>query len=205
MVEKFFLSAGANKLLNDVWTASSSRAAQALSQTLSKETVVNSCLTKLANMKDIPDLLNPNNSSIAIVSVPIQNDLIGTIFVASEQNSMLAISDMLLKREIGSSNQLDKQNLSVIQELGATMAGFMVEGFIKLFDDKISLKKPNIGVNEYRILEGSALGKVYQYNIKVLLFETVFSIKGTGFGGRVITVFDSVATSKIFEKILKNI
>ncbi|MBR9678906.1 MAG: hypothetical protein GON13_01435 [Nanoarchaeota archaeon] len=205
MVNNFTLSDGANKLLNDVWSASSSRAVQALSQTLSKDAFVKSSKTKLSNMKEIPSLLNPNNSSITVVSIPIQNDLVGTIFLVFEQSSVLAFSDMLLKHEIGSAQQLDNQNMSVIRELGNTMAGFFVEGFIKLFDDKIILKKPKIGVNEYRILEGSALGNVYQYDIDVLLFETNFLIKGTGFSGRLLTVFDSVATSKIFEKILKNV
>jgi chemotaxis protein CheC len=203
--ETFELSAGAKRLLNDVWSTTSHRSIQALSKTLNKNVTLKSTQTRVGTLKEIPKLLNPDQLAIAVVTVRIKGIINGVIFVFAEQKDMIAFADILLRKKIGTSKNLDETNISVIKELGNLLSGYYAEDFIKLIEASISLQKPDFGFNEYRAIEKTGLGKVYAQEINVLMFESEFTLEVEGFKARVLVVFNEKSSANIYYEVLKKI
>jgi chemotaxis protein CheC len=201
----FELSQGAKKLLNDVWSTSSYHSMQALSETLNKAVILKFSQTRVGSLKEIPHLLNPNKSAIAVITVKLKGNIRGVIFVFAEQKDMLAFADILLRKEIGTSKNLDETNISVIKELGNLLSGYYAEGFINLIEASVLIQRPDFGFNEYRVIEKTGFGNIYHQEIGVLMFESEFLLKVEGFGVKVLVVFNEKSSTNIYDEVLKKV
>ena len=202
MVQQF--SEGVVKLLSDVWDNSSYNTVQALSDTLRKSVKLNESTVVLKNLRGLPDLINPANSNVAVVVIQLKGEFKGTLIISAKDVDMMQFADILLRKPIGYSKNLNEENLSVIGELGNLLGGFYLEGFMELFGKKIKLDKPEIFFNENRVIEHSGLGNVYLQDIKVLLFQASLSIN-LGAACNVLLIFQEDSLNQIFNAVLQKI
>ncbi len=193
------------KFLGNLWESISYNTMLALSQTLGKNVSLSDSKALLDDMENVPHLLNPNNSSVAVVIVPIKGAK-GVIFFSSDQNSMLKLGDLLLHIPLGSSKGFNSNNMSSIKELGNILAGYYAEGFLKLMDmASFKIEQPSLIVNEYRAIENSGLGNVYKNKYKVLLFNLEFSVTEITVKARMLLVFRQDLAERIYESIIKKV
>lgn len=205
MPERFVLTEGAKKLLGDVWSASSYRSIQALASTLGSAVILKSSETRMGILKEIPSLLNPAQSAVTVVTIKLKGTVSGVIFVFANQSDMLGFADMLLHKAVGTSKNLDDSNISVIKELGNILSGYYVEAFIKMIGSDVKMSIPEIGFNEFRVIEKTGFGNVYQDDINVLMFESEFCIRNEGFIARVLVVFNELSSNNIYNSILSKV
>ena len=109
--------------LKEVGYIGAGHAASALSKLIGQRIDVNVSVAAPVSLTQLPEAVGGREESVAGVYLPVTGDLEGAVLLVFPQRSVLALADMLMKREVGAATRLSEMDQSAIKEVGNILSG----------------------------------------------------------------------------------
>ncbi len=182
--------------LDEMWSACSSGAIQALVGTLGRDVQLTSQYVGSMLLNDVPAFVNKDGSENLMIYLKLSGVVKGVVALSAAPSSILALTDLLLHKEIGTFKTLDDKNFSVVNELLNIMTGYYVDALVARISGKINMREPTSSVNPYKAIDDFGLGETFN-EIKVLVFENKFVIPDIQVTGKTFLILSEKALKKL--------
>jgi len=109
--------------LREIGHMGAQHAATALS-TMIGQTVNSKLLAaRMLSLDDLPELVGDRETMVSGIYLPVTGDLSGSLLMVFPQKSAFILVDILLKKKLGSTKELDEMSKSALSEAGNILAG----------------------------------------------------------------------------------
>ncbi len=182
--------------LDEMWSACSSGAIQALVGTLGRDVQLTSQYVGSMLLNDVPAFVNKDGSENLMIYLKLSGVVKGVVALSAAPSNILALADLLLHKEIGTFKTLDEQNFSVVNELLNIMTGYYTDAIVARISGRITTHEPTSSVNPYKAIDDFGLGETFN-EIKVLVFENKFMIPDVQVTGKTFLILSEKALKKL--------
>ena len=109
--------------LREVGHMGAQYAATALSKMVGETVNANLLAARMTSLADLPELVGDRETLVGGIYLPVTGDLSGSLLMAFPQKSAFTLVDMLLKKKLGTTKELDEMGKSALGEAGNILAG----------------------------------------------------------------------------------
>lgn len=186
--------------LKEVGNIGAGHGATALSQMLGKKIKITVPQATILPLGDVPNLVGDPQTLVAGLCLTILGDATGKIFLLFPRKSALHLADLLLKKELGSSQILDELGHSAIKEAGNILTGAYLSALNEFLGMLLLMSVPTLVFDMAGALL-TTLSQGMEKTSKVIVIETQFIDDTQVVGGYFILVPDPVSLQAIFQAI----
>ena len=109
--------------LREVGHIGAQHAGTALSKMIGQTVKVNLLKATLTSLDGLPKLVGDRETLVSGVYLPVTGDLSGSLLMIFPEKSAFLLVDVLLKKELGTTRELDEMDRSALSEAGNILAG----------------------------------------------------------------------------------
>jgi len=109
--------------LREVGHTGAQHAATALSQMIGQTVKAKLLAAKMSSLADLPELVGDKETLVSGIYLPITGDISGSLLMVFPQRSAFTLVDVLLKKKLGTTKELDEMDKSALAEAGNILAG----------------------------------------------------------------------------------
>lgn len=130
--------------LREVGYIGASHAAKALSKMIGETVCVDLLVATISPLTELPETVGDKETLVAGVYLPITGDVEGSVLMVFPRESALLLVDLLLKRERGTTKDLDEMDQSALKEVGNILAGNCLTALYGLLGMKLTEHVPDL-------------------------------------------------------------
>jgi len=109
--------------LREVGHIGAQHAGTALSKMIGQTVKVKLLAATMTSLDDLPKLVGDKESLVSGIYLPVTGDLSGSLLIVFPQKSAFILVDVLMKKEPGTTKELDEMDQSALSEAGNILAG----------------------------------------------------------------------------------
>ncbi len=155
------------------------RAGNALKELVKRNILVNLSKIRILPLEEVPDLIEEQKTVVNCAYVHFSGILTGSVLVYFPQSSALILSDLLLERRIGDTQEIYEFEQSALKEVGNILTNIFVDVIAKIVGVKILPSVPYLARDMLGAIVDSILVDYAQSGMYVLFMDTNFDLPGT--------------------------
>lgn len=109
--------------LREVGHVGAQHAATALSKMIGQTAKAKLLAARMTSLADLPELIGDRETIVSGIYLPLTGDLSGSLLMVFPQKSAFTLVDLMFKRKVGTTKELDKMDKSALSEAGNILAG----------------------------------------------------------------------------------
>ena len=109
--------------LREIGHIGAQHAASALSKMIGQTVKAKLLAARMTSLDDLPKLVGDRETMVSGIYLPVTGDISGSLLMAFPQESAFILADMLFKKKLGTTKELDEMGKSALGEAGNILAG----------------------------------------------------------------------------------
>lgn len=109
--------------LREVGHIGAQHAGKALSKMIGQSVEVNLLKATMTSLDELPKLIGDKETLVSGIYLPVTGDLSGSLLMIFPEKSAFTLVEVLLKKELGTTKELDEMDNSALSEAGNILAG----------------------------------------------------------------------------------
>jgi chemotaxis protein CheC len=110
--------------LREVGHMGAQHAATALSKMIEQTVNAKLLAARMTSLADLPTLVGDRETMVSGIYLPVTGDLSGSLLMVFPQKSAFLLVDIMFKKKIGTTKELDEMDKSALAEAGNILAGY---------------------------------------------------------------------------------
>ncbi|MHC1750506.1 MAG: chemotaxis protein CheC [Cellulosilyticaceae bacterium] len=184
-------------MLTEVGNIGAGNAVTALGKLLGKTVDMSIAKVRIEDIQELGNVLGDEEKYIAAMLIEVSGDVSGMLILALETESAKNLVNLLLQRTLGSAENFEELDLSVLCETGNILAGSYLSALGALLELEMTPSVPQMAVDmAASILSFPAIEFTMGDN-SMLFIETKFTDREQLLNGTYILVLDNESFDKI--------
>jgi len=175
--------------LQEINQQAASKASCALSKLTDREVSIGVSKTEIKKVEDLSPILDPEEI-IAGVYLPVTGDVKGASLLLFPKETAFTLSDLLNRREPGTTRKLTPLDESALKEVGNIISGNYFTVLSNELQVKIIEHIPSFSFDMFGAIVNQIIAKFAQGAEKVLVIEIEFIFKPRTLKGYFLLLFD---------------
>jgi len=109
--------------LREVGHIGAQHAATALSKMIGQTVKAKLLVARMTSLDDLPELVGNRETMVSGIYLPVTGDISGSVLMVFPRKSAFILVDMLFKKKLGTTTELDEMSKSALSEAGNILAG----------------------------------------------------------------------------------
>ncbi len=175
--------------LQEVNEQATVNASEALSKLIDRQVEVEISKTEVKRVEDLSPLVGPEEM-VAGIYLPVTGDISGAALLIFPKETAFALSDLLVKREPGTTHKLTELDKSALKEVGNIISGNYLTVLANVLQIKIIEHIPNFSFDMFGAIVSQIITDFAQKTDKALVIEIEFTFKPETFKGYFLLLFE---------------
>lgn len=175
--------------LQEVNEQAAVNASEALSELIDRQVEVEICRTEIKKVEDLSPLIGPEEM-VAGIYLPVTGDINGAALLIFPKETAFVLSDLLVKREPGTTHELTELDKSALKEVGNIISGNYLTVLANVLQIKIVEHIPNFSFDMFGAIVSQIIADFAQKTEKALVIEIEFAFKPETFKGYFLLLFE---------------
>ncbi|MBU0571412.1 MAG: chemotaxis protein CheC [Candidatus Omnitrophica bacterium] len=172
------------KMINE----SARAASDALSKLSDNQVTIKVSSAEITNVKRTWPGIGPE-TIVGGIYMPISGEVAGAALIVIPENVAYALSDMLVKRPVGSTKKLTELDISALKEVGNIICGNFMTIFSNTLKVKIVENLPQFTFDMFGAVVEQIIAQFAERSERALIIEVRFSFGETSTPGNIILIF----------------
>jgi len=164
-------------------------ASEALSKLIDRQVEVEISRTEVKKVEDLNPLIGPEEM-VAGIYLPVTGDINGAALLIFPKETAFVLSDLLVKREPGTTHKLTELDTSALKEVGNIISGNYLTVLSNVLQIKIIEHIPNFSFDMFGAIVSQIISDFAQKTQKALVIEIEFTFKPETFKGYFLLLFE---------------
>jgi len=164
-------------------------ASEALSKLIDRQVEVEISKTEVKKVEDLSPLIGPEEM-VAGIYLPVTGDINGAALLIFPKETAFVLSDLLVKREPGTTHKLTELDKSALKEVGNIISGNYLTVLANVLQIKIIEHIPNFSFDMFGAIVSQIITDFAQKTEKALVIEIEFTFKPETFKGYFLLLFE---------------
>ncbi len=165
------------------------KASDALSKLIDRSVEVGISRADVKKVEDLSPLIG-TEEVVAGIYLPVTGDIKGAALLIFPKETAFTLSDLLVKREPGSTRQLTQLDESALKELGNIISGSYLTVLANTLQIKIVEHIPNFSFDMFGAIVSQIISEFAQKTENALVIEIEFIFKPETFKGYFLLLFE---------------
>ncbi len=165
------------------------KASDALSKLIDRPVEVGISRADVKKVEDLSPLIG-TEEVVAGIYLPVTGDVNGAAMLIFPKETAFTLSDLLVKREPGSTRQLTQLDESALKELGNIISGSYLTVLANTLQIKIVEHIPNFSFDMFGAIVSQIISEFAQKTENALVIEIEFIFKPETFKGYFLLLFE---------------
>jgi len=174
--------------LQEVNEQAAVNASEALSKLIDRQVEVEISKTEVKKVEDLSPLIGPEEM-VAGIYLPVTGDINGAALLIFPKETAFVLSDLLVKREPGTTHKLTELDKSALKEVGNIISGNYLTVLANVLQIKIIEHIPNFSFDMFGAIVSQIITDFAQKTEKALVIEIEFTFKPETFKGYFLLLF----------------
>ena len=175
--------------LHEVNEQAAVNASEALSKLIDRQVEVEISKTEVKKVEDLSPLIGPEEM-VAGIYFPVTGDINGAALLIFPKETAFVLSDLLVKREPGTTHKLTELDKSALKEMGNIISGNYLTVLTNVLQIKIIEHIPNFSFDMFGAIVSQIITDFAQKTEKALVIEIEFTFKPETFKGYFLLLFE---------------
>jgi len=175
--------------LQEVNEQAAVNASEALSKLIDRQVEVEISKTEVKKVEDLSPLIGPEEM-VAGIYLPVTGDINGAALLIFPKETAFVLSDLLVKREPGTTHKLTELDKSALKEVGNIISGNYLTVLANVLQIKIIEHIPNFSFDMFGAIVSQIITDFAQKTEKALVIEIEFTFKPETFKGYFLLLFE---------------
>jgi len=175
--------------LQEVNEQAAVNASEALSKLIDRQVEVEISRTEVKKVEDLNPLIGPEEM-VAGIYLPVTGDINGAALLIFPKETAFVLSDLLVKREPGTTHKLTELDTSALKEVGNIISGNYLTVLSNVLQIKIIEHIPNFSFDMFGAIVSQIISDFAQKTQKALVIEIEFTFKPETFKGYFLLLFE---------------
>jgi len=175
--------------LQEVNEQAAVNASDALSKLIDRQVEVEISRTEVKKVEDLSPLIGPEEI-VAGIYLPVTGDINGAALLIFPKETAFVLSDLLVKREPGTTHKLSELDTSALKEVGNIISGNYLTILSNVLQIKIIEHIPNFSFDMFGAIVSQIITAFAQNTEKALVIEIEFTFKPETFKGYFLLLFE---------------
>jgi chemotaxis protein histidine kinase CheA/chemotaxis protein CheY-P-specific phosphatase CheC len=158
-------------LLEDIHAAGAVSASMSMSLFMQQDVRVSFPETKIVKLTQVGDLLGGDELPVGGIFVPLHGDINGAMLMVLPVEQLLHFSDMIMRKEQGTTTEVNEQEASCLMEMGNILTASFINSMADETNLDISLDVPDMRVDMCLSIIDNVLAGFNQPGDQVVLTE----------------------------------
>lgn len=178
-------------------------AATALSQMVGKTISTTVPRVMMVPTERVPELVGDTDKVVAGIYLRIYGDVPAKVLVTFQNTDLLALTDLLLGKPVGSCDELREMELSALKELGTILTGSFLNALSKFLDLQMIPTVPALAIDILQAIMDTLLIELSQEARYALLIQTEIIETESKMTGNIFLIPEPEALDTIIKAIEK--
>ena len=175
--------------LQEVNKQAAVHASKALSKLIDRQVEVEISKTEVKKVEDLSPLIGLEEM-VAGIYLPVTGDINGAALLIFSKETTFILSDLLVKREPGTTHKLTELDKSALKEVGNIISGNYLTVLANVLQIKIIEHIPNFSYDMFGAIVSQIITDFAQKTQEALVIEIEFSFKPETFKGYFFLLFE---------------
>jgi chemotaxis protein CheC len=184
------------------------KASESLSSMINQETTVQSLGIRVLDVEKISEIIGSPEEMVTTVTLKIKGEAQGNLMLIYPQQAALNVVDLLAKREIGSTTQLDELDKSALKESGNIISGSFLASISNYLTINMIESIPDIATDMLKATIDYVLAEFAKREMSdAVAFEIDFEMGTLAAAGKIrayfVLLLDTESSDKMLESLKK--
>lgn len=175
--------------LRDVNKQAVINASNGLSRLIDRQVEVGITRTEVKAVEDLSPLIGPEEL-VAGIYMPVTGDINGAALLIFPKDSTFVLSDLLVRRQPGTTHTLTNLDISALKEVGNIICGNYLTVLADALQVKITEHIPNFSFDMFGAIVSQIIADFAQKTDEALVIEIEFTIRPETFKGYFLLLFE---------------
>lgn len=175
--------------LQEVNEQASANASEALSKLIDRRVDVEISRAEVKRVEDLSPIISPEEM-VAGIYLPVTGDINGAALLIFPKETAFILSDLLVKKEPGTTHKLTELDKSALKEVGNIISGNYLTVLANVLQIKIIEHIPNFSFDMFGAIVSQIITDFAQKTNKALVIEIEFTFKPETFKGYFLLLFE---------------
>jgi len=175
--------------LQEVNEQAAVNASEALSKLIDRQVEVEISRTEVKKVEDLSPLIGLEEI-VAGIYLPVTGDISGATLLIFPKETAFALSDLLVKREPGTTHKISELDTSALKEVGNIISGNYLTILSNVLQVKIIEHIPNFSFDMFGAIVSQIITAFAQKTQEALVIEIEFTFKPETFKGYFLLLFE---------------
>lgn len=175
--------------LQQINEQASAKASQALSKLIDRVVEVGISKAEVKKVEDLSPLIGTEDM-VAGIYLPVTGDIQGAALLIFPKDTAFILSDLLVKREPGTTRKLTPLDESALKEVGNIISGNYLTVLANMLQIKIIEHIPNFSFDMFGAIVSQIITEFAQKTENALVIEIEFTFKPETFKGYFLLLFE---------------
>ena len=165
-----------DNVLQNVNEQAAANASNGLSKLIDRQVRVEATKTKVKKLEDLSPFSDPEEL-VAGVYLPVTGDISGGTLLVLPKDSAFVLSDLLVKREPGTTRTLTKLDISALKEVGNIICGNYLAVLANVLQIRLIEHVPDFSLEMFGAMLSQIVANFAREVDRALVVEIEFTIK----------------------------
>ena len=175
--------------LQEINEQASAKASQALSKLIDRAVEVGISKAEVKKVEDLSPLIGAEDM-VAGIYLPVTGEINGAALLIFPKETAFMLSDLLVKREPGTTRKLTPLDESALKEVGNIISGNYLTVLANMLQIKIVEHIPNFSFDMFGAIVSQIITEFAQKTENALVIEIEFTFKPETFKGYFLLLFE---------------
>ena len=175
--------------LQEINEQAAAKASQALSKLIDRAVEVGISKAEVKKVEDLSPLIGIEDI-VAGIYLPVTGDISGAALLIFPKDTAFILSDLLVKREPGTTRKLTPLDESALKEVGNIISGNYLTVLANILQIKIVEHIPNFSFDMFGAIVSQIIGEFAQKTENALVIEIEFIFKPETFKSYFLLLFE---------------
>lgn len=187
--------------LKEISSMGASHAANSLSAMIGESVEITVPDLDIINAEEIPNYLGGHENLMAGIFVKLAGELDATLMILIPYHASLELADVVMGREVGSTESLGEMDVSAIQEVGGIMSSSFANAISDFLGFKIIPTPPAFACDIAGAMLDFLTVEIGQRVDKTIFFHTTFRSASNEISGHIFLAPEERALKKVLDAI----
>jgi len=185
-----------NEKLQSINKQAALNTSKALSKLIDRPVSVEISKAEIKRVEELSPIID-SEEIVAGIYVPVTGSIKGASLLIFPQETAFILSDLLVKREPGTTRNLTELDKSALKEVGNIICGNYITVFSNMFHVKIIEHIPQFSFDMFGAVLSQIISKFAQESAKALIVEINFIFKPLKLNGYFLLLFNLEGINKL--------
>lgn len=184
--------------LQKINKAAAESASKAMKQLFKEEIELKIPMARVENIRKLKPIISPEEMTVGIY-LPISGDVKGAALLVIPRDAAFVLSDILLKREQGSTRKLTRMDKAALKEIGNIICGQYFTVLSNLLGIKIIEHVPNFSYSMFGAIISDIIARFSRVSDEALIVEVNIIFKPKVLKAYFLLLFEPIKLTQLIK------